>query len=47
MLYVVMYVVVLVFGVMLFNADAIYQIYKNEKYYKYFYEARHFNGKGL
>ena len=47
MLYVVMYLVVLVMGCLLLNADAIYQISKNEKYYRYFSEAKHFNGKGL
>lgn len=47
MLYVVMYVAILVFGVLLFNADAIYQIHRMGKYEEYFAESKHFNGKGL
>lgn len=47
MMYVVMYFVVLVFGVLLLNADALYQIHKIGKYEEYFAEAKHFNGKGL
>ena len=47
MWYVVMFFVVLIVGFLLNNADAIYQIYRNEKYYKYFSEAQHFNGRGL
>jgi len=47
MMYVVMYFVVLVFGCLLLNADAIYQSYKLDKYELYFADAKHFNGKGL
>ena len=47
MMYVVMYFVVLVFGVLLFNADAIYQIYRVGKYDIWFSKAKHFNGRGL